>query len=365
MTTPNIRRAIQLLPPCATTGIGSLPHTQLELALQMALQVDIPYLPQLPAGNPSELMIPSALDGLPGMGFDAEGMVTVDLSRWEAEREAFGDRIEVALQSEDLSALEPSAQACRAWKPFLWEVEHRKLALAKAQLAGPATVRWVAKTSDGRSISQVPAMDQQVFRLLLARAAAMARALRRAGTTPLIYVDEPGLYALDRSDPRHLVTLQELKVLVAALHREGALVGLHCCGNTQWAPVLELGVDLLSLDVRLSLDALLEEREAFIRFLASGATLSLGIIPTDVSSTYEVDKLVDSVEVSLRATLPRGSPLAGVLEHMLLTPACGLALRSVMEAERVFEDLRAAQRGMWRVVEMDREAEQAPAPGVH
>jgi len=32
-------------PPLATTGIGSLPHTQLELALQQAFQVDIPLFP--------------------------------------------------------------------------------------------------------------------------------------------------------------------------------------------------------------------------------------------------------------------------------------------------------------------------------
>lgn len=363
MTAPNIRRAVQLLPVCATTGIGSLPHTQSELALQMALQVDIPYLPQLPAGNPSELMIASALDGLPGMSFDSEGVVTVDLARWEAEREAFGLRIETALQSEDLSSFEPSPQACRAWKPFLWEVEHRKLALAKAQLSGPATVRWVAKTSDGRPASQVPLLDQQIFRLLLARSLAMARALRRTGTTPLIYLDEPGLYALDRRDPRHLVVLQEIKLLVVALRREGALVGIHCCSNTDWGLVLGLDADLLSLDVRLSLDALLEERDAFHRFLARGATLSLGIIPTDLASTYAVNDLVESVEASLRATLPPGLSLADVLPHMLLTPACGLAMRSVMDAERIFEELRSAQRALRGLLEAERGAGQVQ--GLH
>lgn len=71
------------------------------------------------------------------------------------------------------------------------------------------------------------------------------------------------------------------------------------------------------------------------------------------------------VEASLRATLPRGSSLAGVLDHMLLTAACGLALRSVIEAERTFEQLREAQRLMRRVVEIDREAEQPPAPSMH
>src|SRR5215470_14766087 len=126
MTTPSIRRAVQLLPRWATTGIGSLPHTQLELGLQMALQMDIPYLPQLPGGNPSELMIASALDGLPGLSFDEEGTCTVDLPEWEARRSAFGGAIEGALDSGVLSGFEPSARACRAWKPFLWEVENRK-----------------------------------------------------------------------------------------------------------------------------------------------------------------------------------------------------------------------------------------------
>ncbi|HLL52773.1 MAG TPA: hypothetical protein VK447_04445 [Myxococcaceae bacterium] len=361
MSAPNIRRAVQLLPACATTGIGSLPHTQSELGLQMSLQVDIPYLPQMPAGNPGEFMIPSALDGLPGMAFDAEGMVTVDLERWEAGRDAFGASIESALQTGSLEAFEPSPVACRAWKPFLWEVENRKLALAKVQMAGPCTVRWVAQASDGRPVSQVPALDQQIFRLLMARMLSMVKALRRAGSTPLVFLDEPGLYALDPRDPRHLITLQELKLLILALRREGALVGLHCCSNTDWAQILGLGLDLLSIDVRLSLDAVLDEVDAFHRFVASGAILSLGIIPTDLSSSYEVRDLVESVEASLRATLPRGQSLADAISQMLLTPACGLAMRTVIDAEHTFEQLKEAQRALRQIAE----AERAPAAVLH
>jgi methionine synthase II (cobalamin-independent) len=355
MSAPNVRKALSLLPPCATTGIGSLPHTQLEMGLQMGLQVEIPYLPQLAAGTPSELMIPAALDGLPGLQFDGEGVATVDLPAWEAARDAFALSIETALQSDHLDAFEPSPQASRAFRPFLWEVENRKLALAKVQIAGPCTVRWVARTSDGRPASDIAALDQQIFRLLLAKSLALVKAVRRAGATPLLYLDEPGLYALDRRDARHLVALQELRMLVVALRREGALVGLHCCSNTDWPAVLELGLDLVSLDVRLSLDALLEDREAFRKFLATGATLSLGIIPTDLTASYSVRELVDSVEASLRATL--GSGFASFLSHVLLTPACGLAMRSVMDAERIFSELREAQRLVRRLVEAE-----APPP---
>lgn len=354
-----IRQALRLLPPCATTGIGSLPHTQLELGLQMALQVDVPYLPQLPNGNPSELMIASALDGLPGMRFDNDGLVTIELEQWQAKSQAFGDEIEASLQSDALERYEPSSQACRGWKPFLWEVENRKLAFAKIQIAGPATVGWSARTSTGQPASAVPELDRQIFRLLLARAIAMVKAVRRANATPLIYLDEPGLYALTRRDPMHVVTAQELKLMVLALRREGALVGLHCCSNTDWGLVLELGLDLISLDVRLSLDAILEEVSALERYLDAGSTLSLGIVPTNANVTFDIREIVDAVDVSLRAAL--GARRANeLLRHLVLTPACGLALRSVIEAEKTFEELRTAQR-LLRSLAEDAQRPQATA----
>jgi methionine synthase II (cobalamin-independent) len=352
MTAPISRRALQLLSPCATTGIGSLPHSQLELALQMALQVDVPYLPQLPAGNPQEFMLPAAIDGLPGLRYDGEGLCSIDLNDWQEGRESFGASIESALSSGDLEMFEPSPQACRAWKPFLWEIGNRKLAFAKAQIAGPATVRWATKTSTGDSASHLPDLDKQLFQLLLAKGLAMAKAIRRASATPIIYLDEPGLYALDRTNAQHLIALQEIKVLIMALQREGALVGLHCCGNTEWALLLDSGVDLLSLDVRLSLDAVLEERDALERFLASGAAFSLGIIPTNVAASFAVSELVDSVEASLTATLgPRRA--REVMLRSVLTPACGLAMRSVVVAEQTFEQLREAQRLLNRIAELD------------
>jgi len=338
------RKALQLLPPCATSGIGSLPHTQGELALQMALQQDVPYLPQLPGGRPSELMIPAALDGVPGLKFDAEGACTIDLEAWRQGRDRFTVAIEAALASGRLEAFEPSVEACRSFRPFLFEVETRKLPFAKVQLAGPATVRWVARTHTGAPTSEVPELDQQLFRLLLAKALALVKAVRRAGATPILFLDEPGLYALEHGNPRHLVVLKELQMLVVALQREGALVGLHCCSNTDWRQVMDLGLDLLSIDARLSLDAVLEEKDAWLRFLTSGATLSLGIVPTDLASTYVLGELCDSVEASLRATTPPGLSFEALLSRMLLTPACGLGLRSVPDAERICAQVREAQR---------------------
>jgi hypothetical protein len=44
----------------------------------------------------------------------------------------------------------------------------------------------------------------------------------------------------------------------------------------------------------------------------------------------------------------------------VLTPACGLAMRSVMDAERILEQLRAAQRRLREAIESESAASRAP-----
>jgi len=341
MGTP--RPALALLPRGAITGIGSLPHTQMELALQMALAVDVPYLPQLPSANPAELMVPAALEGLPGLVADDGGACTVDLGAWEAGRGELDGRIEAAIRSGDAATFLPGVNAARALRPFLWEVRERRLAFAKVQLAGPATVRWSSRLSTGAPLSDHPGLDAQVFRLVLVRALALIQAVRTSGAMPLFYLDEPGLCALDTSRAAHLAVLTELRLLVAALHREGALVGLHCCGNTRWPALLELGVDLLSFDVRLSLDALLDEPRPVRRFLDHGGAFSLGLVPTDLGQQADPEELARAVEASFASALP---DRPDALRQFLATPACGLAMRTVLEAERIFEQLRAARSAL-------------------
>lgn len=253
-------------------------------------------------------MIPSALSGLAGLSVSSDGTCTLDAN-------ASGSR-----------ETKPLAMAAflAALKPGM---------VAKAQLAGPATVAAFTRASTGARVAQVPRLAERVVEHLAAKAAWLARDLRSVNVTPMIVFDEPGL------------GLGELPV--AALERvrraasdAGAITGLHCCGQTRWAELLGLGFDLISLDARLSLDALLEDRRAWIGFLARGGTLCLGIIPTNLGARYAVDELCDSVEASLRATTPQ---FEKALARMSLSPACGLALHSVEGVARISSEVRAAQ----------------------
>jgi hypothetical protein len=301
--------------------------------------VDIPYLPQLPRRDPAELLVPMALDGLPGLRWDAAGRCTVMLKEWRREAKAFEKRLDRALQKGELGSFEPQAGSCSAWKPFLTELEQREVRLAKAQLCGPITCVWELHLDDGRKATEEAGLVEHVHRLVLARALAMVRAMAETDAAPILFFDEPGLVALEPRHPQHLRRLQELHGAVEALIKENARPGLHCCGNTKWPALLGLGLSYLSIDARLSLDAVLEDSRGFERFLVDGGRLALGVVPTGPGS--EPEQAADLAKGVL-ASLARSAPGEKVLGQCLVTPVCGLALRSVSDAERVFAEL---QRG--------------------
>jgi hypothetical protein len=342
----------------STSGIGSLPHHNIDAALHYSFQHTIPYLPQIPLRNPWEYMIAQALEGLPGLQAQVGGEVTLDLNVWSGRYQSFRERLNSAFRNmnEDRFALEgfePSAATSSSWQPFLWELEERQTPFAKIQLAGPLTCQWALRTTDGLPADRQPELLTQVYSLILARALAMARRVRETGAQPLIYLDEPGIYAFTPTDVKHRLAFQELKLMVQSLRKENVRVGIHCCSNTDWKPLLDLGLDILSIDTDLSLSSLLGEREALTRFLHSGGTLSLGLIPTDsaqdtasTSTEARVQKIGESM-LSLFDSPQTGRTL---LRKTILTPSCGLGLNTPGDAEAILVQLNIAQRTFDRLL---------------
>jgi hypothetical protein len=209
---------------------------------------------------------------------------------------------------------------------------------AKAQLAGPVTVSRFGQRGLVDHLAQ--------------KAVAITRALADAKVTPILFLDEPGLALSEKPpflgrcasaslrDAARRLALDDLERVRRAASDAGAIVGVHCCGQTRWNELLAMDFEIISLDARLSLDALLEDRRAWLSFVERGGTLCLGIIPTEPGAKYDVAELCDSVEVSLRATTPN---FERVLERMLLSPACGLGLHTPDDARRISAEVRSAQ----------------------
>lgn len=332
-----------------TTAIGSLPHHNVDSALEFSFKLGLPFLPQIPIRNPREFMISQALDGLPGLRLESGGFVSLDLGKWEAGSAPLKARLDTAFAAPpgDLSAFDsflPSAESAACWQPFLWELEERGIKRAKVQIAGPLTCQWAMRLSDGKTLDQHPEISNQIFQLLLARSIAMVRRLRSTGISPWIYLDEPGLFGVSKNNPLHQVGLRELQLYVHSLRKENAIVGLHCCSNTDWSTLLTLGIDVLSIDTALSLESLFADQKTVYWFLERGGRLSLGVVPTGLSSeeirALDTPRLIESFQSIWKRCWkqdPEAERLA--LENAIWTPSCGLALHTPEDAETILNRL--------------------------
>ena len=323
-----------------TTGIGSLPHHNIDAALQFAFQAGIPFLPQIPRRNPWEYMIPQALEGFPGLEIDRDtGAGTVDGTLWTSRSHVFREKLEKAFASGNFKDFEPSTAASSSWQPFLWELAERKTGIAKIQLAGPLTSQWSLRLKDGTGIDRYPDMATEIFRLVLARAMGMSKRLQEIGVQPILYLDEPGLYGLSPTHPKHLLGMQELKLVVLTLKKENVWVGLHCCSNTDWVRVLDLGLDIVSLDTQLSLEHLFSNGRQVAHFIQGGGKLSLGVVPTAKDSAHSSPREI-MVRLIKSLTLLNDADVARTILHeSIYTPACGLALHDPREAETILSTL--------------------------
>jgi methionine synthase II (cobalamin-independent) len=332
------------MPASSTTGIGSLPHHNIDSALNFSLRHGIPFLPQIPIRNPWEYMIAQALENLPGLQIERDGEVMLNMNVWSSRTAALDARLNQAFRSgpeakNAFEGFEPSPATSSSWQAFLWELQEARQAVGKIQIAGPMTSQWALRLSDGTSLEKHPDLTSQIFKLVLARSLAMTRRMQASNIQPVLFLDEPGLYAFSPINPKHMIAFQELKLMVQALRKEHVIVGLHCCSNADWKSILTMDLNYLSIDTSLSLDSLLTGAcEPLIEYLNRGGRLSLGVIPTKHESVPPKNLMND-----LRARLVQGlrdEKLAEkVLSEALYTPACGLALQSIPDAEAISESL--------------------------
>jgi hypothetical protein len=347
-------------PPGPTTcGIGSLPHPNVDAALGFAFSLGIPTLPQLPAFGPKELMIYQTLEGLPGLSPGEGGVPAIDIEKWMDQATPFESRLEEATAhldrtSEGLEDWEPSPESWRAWGPFLWELGERGATFAKIQIAGPLTCQWAVRPTDGTAMESHPRLTTQIFRLALLRARCMARRLKLLGVTPLLFLDEPSLFALSLRNPRHVLALQELRLAVQALQKEGAKVGIHCCSDTDWRAVYSVRTDVISFDTSLSLERVFGPCDEALAFLERGGRFALGVVPTTRPQSATgprgprptAEELFEELASALGRATAGGPPglAARILASAIYTPACGLALLGVDEAQEIGTTLAGLER---------------------
>jgi hypothetical protein len=328
------------------TGIGSLPHLNLDAAIEFALRFDIPFVPQLPALNPHERMIPQALSGFPGFELPNDpDSLKVIIHEQASSREGFNDALNRALdlrpQTQRLQPFEiylPSHDHFRALRPFLWETSERGIDRVKVQMAGPWTcLNFLENQHGARGLKLPPETQSQILKWLLLRAVALIRLVNESGAEPWLFIDEPYLFQLSpEKEAAHRVFFQELKTFFATLRTEvlryNGKLGLHCCSDANWKRILpDLSLDFLSVDARVSSHSLQSlPDEVLTGFTRQNGEFIWGIVPSNLS-------LGDEAPPQLGPTMPPD-------RQEWISPACGLAYHSPLECEEVISRLNAWKR---------------------
>ncbi len=328
---------IKFSPRALATGIGSLPHANSHEALRVVLEnfPTIPYWPQLPRRDFRESMYAQFSQDLVGIKLDVPHEwlgVTIDEATL-AGAEAF-----YARYLEDNPSLFAVSREYAAGLYALSDA-HAELHGArwiKGQLTGPISFGLKVTDQNLRPMLYDDTLRDVLVKHLARQAQWQEKFLARLGE-PIVFVDEPSLaligasmVALNRDD-----VVRDLEEVFAGL---SCLKGTHCCGNTDWALLLETSVDIISFDALNYAENLALFADHVRRFLDRGGVLAWGIVPTieDEIARAEADALVTRLDGAIDLLVKKGLDRDLLYARALITPACGLGTVSVGAAERAF-----------------------------
>ncbi|MGL4209485.1 MAG: hypothetical protein ACRCTY_08880, partial [Candidatus Adiutrix sp.] len=275
---------MKTIKPFSSTAIGSVPYLDLEYAVKIMQNIDIPAYPQLVALTPWEDMFLSALDGLPGLIIDHESRV-VRAKRHNRENE-LADFYQKFINGErDFLALNP--EHSQGFTCMLKEAAENKNYgpdFLKTQIIGPLTFGQMVLMEDEKSsLVDDPELLEMTALALGGKASWTARAIRDQGRTPIVFIDEPGLSSYGSAFCT-LTSDTVLKTMAQAsevVRLDGpALIGCHICGNTDWGLIAEAGIDILNFDAFAIMKEFSLYPKHIKRFLEKGGYIAWGIVPS-------------------------------------------------------------------------------------
>ncbi|MCE9625679.1 MAG: hypothetical protein K8R69_09585 [Deltaproteobacteria bacterium] len=327
--------------PLSSTGIGSLPHRDSVAALDLACGMDIPYFPTLPQVDFHEGILFQALGGFPGIFWKTGGKPFFELAAWERGREVLAERLGRAFLPDPNQEVGLAASE-GLWRMFLERLQGHPGSWAKVQLLGPVTAALSIPGLDHLAPSLAMDLVAQVSEWLLSKALSLVADLGRAGKRAMFFWDEPALATPEVLQPMARLAAEQLRERIEVLKNFGAVVGIHCCGHWNFGEQLPWPQHIVSLDWSLSGDPLLKESGKLREFRSRGGRLALGLVPTRLPSTWNSRQEVEQCRTRFEAAFGQEEARA-FLGESLLTPACGLGLRTLPDCAAVFSALRECQ----------------------
>ncbi len=326
--------------PCfLATGVGSLPHTDPKRALALITRSfpRTPFWPQLPKHSVLESMNVQVSPGFPFLKVDeSKGEVSFDATLDEAQELEKVYRLYLA---GDMESYRFPARYAGGFEGMVQHLEERKLSLQffKGQIVGPITFGLAIQDGHGKDIIHNEVAFDAIMKGLLLRGRWIIQRMKTVCEDVILFIDEPGLsgYGSAFFSVDGPTITRRLNEAIEEFQAQGAWVGVHCCGNTDWSLLLATKADIINFDAWGFWERFSLYPEAVEEFLSRGGVLAWGIVPTSEFTGREtVEGLMEKLEAGFRGLAGKGIPEETLRERCLITPSCGMGLMSVEDAEK-------------------------------
>lgn len=335
-------------PGCLAVLIGSLPMNDHMTATDLVLAhtPEIPLWVQLPAYR-EEAMLAQFLPGMPGLT-EKNGRQFIDAAseRFETDALAFYEAYMAESEMEQIPASSRFALTPATAKGFFTFLERIKdvnpsPVAVKGQITGPITFATGVHDAEGRMIFYNEQVRDIAVKLIAMKARWQVQQLKRIGRPVVIFFDEPALAGYG-SSAFISISREEISACfeeaLGAVHREGAMAGIHVCANADWSLLLESATDVISFDAYTYFDKLVLYGAQLRAFLQRGGFLAWGIVPTEKAADIEketVESLTTDWWKKVSKIESLGIKQDILLKQSFITPSCGTGALSLGHAKKV------------------------------
>ena len=320
------------------TGIGSVPFTDPKTACRVICEnfKSIPFWPQLPKRSFLENMYVQYAEGLPGLVIDEEKKtIHIDTSKVAAEIE----NVYSKYLDGDIEFFKISESRAKGLYEFPEAVKGCKdIKYVKGHITGPLSYGLFLTDQNKRPVAYDKDLFEILTKTLVMKARWQIRRLKKISPSVIIFIDEPYLVSIGSSFVNISAedAANKLDELADAIKKEGALSGLHCCGNTDWSMLLKRDIDILNFDAYNFMKEFLLYHGDIKNFTARGGTIAWGMVPTSDEIDKEARKsLEERCEEALKVLSDKG--VDRKLISSLVTPSCGVGAMDEARATKVIE----------------------------
>jgi len=279
-------------------------------------------------------------EGLPGVVCD-EGKKTIhiDTSKAAAEIEGVYSRY----LDGDVEFFKISEARAKGLYEFPEAVKGCKdIKYVKGHITGPLSYGLFLTDQNKKAVIYDKDLFEVLTKTLVMKARWQVRRLKKIHPSVIIFIDEPYLVSIGSSFVNISVAdvADKLDELAGAIKEEGALTGLHCCGNTDWSVLLKRKIDILNFDAYNFTKEFALYHGDIKDYTSRGGTIAWGMVPTsDAIDNETVGRLSEKCKEAVKMLSDKG--VDGGLISSIVTPSCGVGAMDEARAIKVLETTAA------------------------